>query len=136
MRNEILEKLKVPAIGLIITGSLNIILGILVVLSALLQTANGAFDRGFKSDAEQIGYYTGFIGPTLIGVISIIFAPIIIFGGIKLLGGKSRTLAICAAVLATIPLSSCCFIAGSIFGIWTLVVLMKPDVKAFFQSHA
>lgn len=134
MRNEILEKVKTPAIGLIVTGSLNFIIGILVVLSALLQTATGKLDRGFASDAERTGYFMGFFGPTLIGIFSIIFAPLIIFGGIRMLSGKSRMLAIVAAVLATVPLSSCCFVAGAIFGIWALVVLMKPDVKTFFQT--
>jgi hypothetical protein len=136
MRNEISDRLKVPAIGLIITGSLNIILGIVVIFSALFGTASGSLNRGFSGNEEKIGYFIGFFGPSLIGVLSAIFAPLIIFGGIRMLSGKSRNLAICAAVLATIPLSSCCFIAGSIFGIWTLVVLMKPDVKAFFQSNA
>jgi hypothetical protein len=134
MRDEVLEKLKAPAIGLIITGSINIILGIIVILSALFGTASGSLNRGFSGNEEKIGYFIGFFGPSLIGVLSVIFAPLIIFGGIRMLKGKSRNLAICAAILATIPLSSCCFIAGSIFGIWALVILIKPDVKAFFQS--
>jgi hypothetical protein len=134
MTNEISGKLKVPAIGLIVTGSLNAIIGILVILSVLMQTLNGSLDRTFTSDAERQGFFAGFYGSALAGVLSLIFAPIVIFGGIKMMKGKSRNLAICAAILATIPLSSCCFVAGSIFGIWALVLLMKPDVKAFFQS--
>ena len=106
----------------------------MVILSVLMQTLNGSLDRTFTSDAERQGFFVGFYGSALAGVLSLIFAPIVIFGGIKMMKGKRRNLAICAAILATIPLSSCCFVAGSIFGIWALVLLMKPDVKAFFQS--
>jgi hypothetical protein len=134
MTNEISERLKTPARGLIITGLLNAVLGITVTTAALIQTLNGKLNRDFANDDERYNYLVGFFTPSVVGIISLILAPVIIFGGIKMLKGRNRNLAICAAVLATIPLTSCCFAAGSIFGVWALVVLMKPEVKAFFRS--
>jgi hypothetical protein len=136
MMNEIPQKLKTPAIGLIATGLLNVILGITVTTAALIQTLNGKLNRDFSNDDERFNYLIGFFTPSVIGIISLILAPVIIFGGIGMLKGKRRNLAICAAVLATIPLSSCCFAAGSVFGVWALAILMKPEVKAFFRSSS
>jgi hypothetical protein len=39
-----------------------------------------------------------------------------------------------AAILAILPVTSCCFIVSIIFGVWTLVLLRNPEVKLYFQS--
>jgi hypothetical protein len=43
------------------------------------------------------------------------------------------TMAIVASVVAMIPCSCAC-ILGLPIGIWSLVVLLKPEVKAAFRS--
>ncbi len=42
-------------------------------------------------------------------------------------------LAIAGSVLATIPMVSPCCLLGLPFGIWSLVVLLQPDVKSAFS---
>jgi heme A synthase len=58
--NDILKRLKMPAIGLIITGVLSGVLGILSVLSGLARLAGfiGTEPR-MRDDAEKLGYYVG-----------------------------------------------------------------------------
>lgn len=51
MTEDILGKIKVPAIGLLITGIVNVLLGLYFILSAGLQIMWGALDRNFSSDA-------------------------------------------------------------------------------------
>jgi hypothetical protein len=57
---------------------------------------------------------------------------VIIFAALKMKNLQYHTLAVVAAVMAAFPcVSSCCCI-GLPVGIWVLVVLFKPEVKAAF----
>lgn len=133
--NDILKRLKGPGIGLIITGSLNGVIGLLTLLSGLARLAGlGGKERIIRDDAEKLGYFVGTGLGYGIGLLSMLLAPLIILGGIKLMKGKSRGLAMTAAVLAILPATSCCFVIGAVFGIWALVVLMNPEVKAYFAG--
>jgi ABC-type proline/glycine betaine transport system permease subunit len=50
---------------------------------------------------------------------------------------KGRGLAIAGAILAMIPLfTCCCCVIGLPVGIWALVVLMNAEVKAAFDAGA
>lgn len=134
--NQAIDKLKAPAIGLIITGAINLVYGILALVSALIQWKSGAaFDRAFSSDAERGGYVVGFVGTTALSVLSALAAPFIIYGAAQMLAGKNYKTAKIAAVVAVIPLISCCFPLGVPFGIWALVSLAKPEVKAAFNGE-
>lgn len=134
--NDVLGKLKVPAIGLIIVGVLNFGLGLLSVLSGLLRlTGLIPGDRVPTNEAERVGYFIGTFGGYAVAFISLVVAPFIIYGAIQMLNGKNHRSAKRAAILAIIPLISCCFVFGIPFGIWALVVLSKPEIKAFFNGE-
>jgi hypothetical protein len=133
MNNNILDKLKTPAVGLIVIGALNAVIGLLSLISGLMRLVTDTTPT-FSTDAEKTGYWIGTIGTYLIATISLLLSPLIIFGAIKMMKGKSRGLAIASAILAILPISSCCFFIGTIFGIWALVVLFKPEVKEFFAN--
>ena len=134
MGNDVLQQLRIPAIGLIIVGSLNGLIGILTLISGILRLAG--YDNNDQiptAESERLGYFIG-TGITYgIGFFSLILAPLIIYGGVKMLSGNKIELAKTAAILAILPLSSCCFIFGIPFGIWALVILRKPEVKNFFE---
>lgn len=134
--NDISNKVKVPAIGLIIVGALNFGLGLLTVLSGLLRlTGIISEDKIPTNEVEKIGYLVGTFGGYAIAFIGLIVAPIIIYGAIQMMNGKSYKLAKTSAILAIIPLISCCFVVGIPVGIWALVVLNKSEVKAFFNGE-
>lgn len=59
----------------------------------------------------------------------------IIFGGIKMKNAQSYPVAMAAAILSVIPccFNGCCCISSMPVGIFALVVLMKPEVKASFS---
>ena len=135
MTNDVLQKLKVPSIGLLISGVFGGFLGALALVSGLMRFSGIAGKEKLPTDeAERIGYVVGTVGMYGIAVISLIVAPLIVFGAIRMMKGQSRGLAIASAILSILPLTSCCFFIGAIFGIWALVVLMQADVKAFFQN--
>jgi hypothetical protein len=134
--NHISDKVKVPAIGLIVVGAINFALGLLLVLSGLLRlTGIIPGDEIPTAEAERIGYLVGTFGGYAIALLSLIVAPLIIYGAIQMLKGKSYKLAKTSAILAIIPFISCCFIIGIPFGIWALMVLNDPEVRAFFSGN-
>jgi hypothetical protein len=72
---------------------------------------------------------------TLFMAMVLIPALITIFGGIQMCRGRSYGLSVTASILAAIPClspSACCLLGMGI-GIWALVVLFNPDVKASFR---
>ncbi|HEV7645683.1 MAG TPA: hypothetical protein VGO50_17220 [Pyrinomonadaceae bacterium] len=133
--NDVLKRLKAPAIGLLVTAILDLAIGALTILSGLARLAGvlGKEPR-IRDDAEKLGYFIGTGLGYGGGILSVILAPIIIYGAVKMMKGQSRGLSMTAAVLSIIPITCCSFPLGMIFGIWALVVLRNPEVKAYFES--
>lgn len=135
MNNNILDKLKAPAIGLIVIGALNGFTGLVILFSGIMRFSGiMGKEKLPTNEAERFGFLVGTFGSYGIAFLSLIMAPIIVFGAMKMLKGQSRGLALASAILAILPISSCCFFIGAIFGIWALVVLFKPEVKDFFAN--
>lgn len=79
---------------------------------------------------QQVMFGTG--GSALATVCSLI----ITLGGVKMRGASGRGLAMAGSVLSMIPCTSSCCLIGLPIGIWALVVLNNPDVKAAFAASA
>jgi hypothetical protein len=132
--NSVQQGLKGPAIGLIVIGGLNALLAILLLLSGLVRLISGP-SKQISDDAERLGYVTGTLFGYLVAALSLFVAPVIIAGGVAMLRGKSLMLARSAAILAMIPVTSCCCIGGIPIGIWALQSLRKPGIAAYFQRQ-
>lgn len=52
-----------------------------------------------------------------------------------MLKAKRKGLAKLASVLAMLPVTACCFFIGIPFGIWSLVLLSKAEIKSLFASN-
>lgn len=131
------QKLRAPAIGLIVAGSLNGATGLIALLSGLMRLTGIVGKETLPSDqAEKMGYMAGTIVPYMISFISLVLAPVIIYGAVRMMQGKQPGLAKIAAILAIIPVTSCCFVIGIPVGIWSLIVLAKPEVQAVFSGEA
>lgn len=75
-----------------------------------------------------------FIAPSI--GIQVITALLILFGGIKMKNLSSRGFAMTSAIIVMIPcITGCCFI-GVGAGIWALIALSKPEVKAAFRAKS
>ena len=64
-----------------------------------------------------------------IALVSLLLAPVIVYGAVQMMQGRKLGLAKIAAVLAILPLTSCCCLAGLPVGIWTFIVLSKPEIR-------
>ena len=63
----------------------------------------------------------------------LLLAILVIVGGMKMKNLDNYGLAMTAAILGMIPCISPCCLLGLPFGIWALVVLGRPEVKAAFR---
>lgn len=134
MRNDVVGKLQIPAIGMIVGSALNALFGILVTISGILRLYKSEETLPLD-DAERFGFLFGTLVSYGVGILSIVVAPVIFFGALKMMSGDKYKMAKTAAILSVLPVS-CCFPLLIIFGIWALVVLSKPEVKAVFQNDA
>ncbi len=136
MMNDILNKLKAPAICLVVIGALNGLVSILALLGGIVRFAGIGGRESFPTrDAERFGFYVGTLVSYGSGLLALIAAPVIIYGAIQMMKGRKFGLAKASAILAIVPFTSCCFLFGIPIGIWALTVLNKPDVKAFFRGE-
>jgi hypothetical protein len=89
-------------------------------------TAPGKGDLGPREWGELIGTY---FWPILLLSIH----AYIIYGAICMLRLHGYRRALAAAILSCVPICSGCLVVGIPFGIWALIVLYRPEVKAAFR---
>ena len=137
-RSEIERKVSAPAIGLMVTGGLVVVFTIINALAGLIgMSAGGMSGPSLPPDFEWLEPMIEMSQSPLImiidSLIKFVSGGLIFFGGLQMKGLKTYGLAITACVLSMIPcFTDCCCFLGLIFGIWGLVVLFKPEVKAAF----
>lgn len=121
-----------PAMGLMVAGVLGIIGNILFLLLSL-----GAFaiNLPFSSGPGMGGMMAGSIG-MFFRILGLCASGFVIYGSMQMKGLKNYTMALVAAIVAIIPCfipCPCCFV-GIAAGIWAIIVLIKPEVKAAFEQ--
>ena len=128
-----LAQVNGPAIGLIVTGGLNIALSIARAVMSLLGVGMGAL-QNMQGDGTQPMFMKmmGTFG-LLFGAIGFVGGLLILFGGIKMKKLESYGLVMTASIVAMVPCVSACCIVGLPIGIWAITVLSKPEVKGSFH---
>lgn len=130
------KQVQAPAIALLVVGILYAIGGLgSCGIGAVASTISPPPPKGMSKD-EQAGYELGnkMSGPIYIGsgILSLIISGVMIFGALQMMKLRSYGLAMTSSILGMLPCSFCC-IAGLPIGIWSVIVLMKPEVKAAFS---
>ena len=134
-RGPAMERVKLPAIFLIISAALNVVLGLLGLLSPGMSEEQLARFRetpdvpDWVTKLAESSTGAGGYAPSILAVLT---GAAILFGALKMMRLQSYGWAMAAAILAVIPCISPCCCLGIPFGIWALVVLSKPEVKAAF----
>lgn len=131
------SKIKGPAISLIVTAAI----GIMVQIGGIvMQGAMAGLEQGLPTDLEgeqaemfqrmmTISQSMGIVG----NIIVLVVAGLIIFGSVKMMKLENRGLAIATSIVALVPCISPCCVLGIPFGIWALVVLNDDVVKSEFN---
>src|SRR5207248_2361571 len=68
-----------------------------------------------------------------LAAVALVLNVLVLLGGLRMRATRGYGLALAGSIAAIIPLNSCCCV-GLPVGIWALVVLLKPEVKAAFQA--
>lgn len=147
-REAALSSLKGPGIGVIVTGIIGVLASIgfaayFMMLPQMIETAKQQMENDkniteeqkaqFEQNVEQLeGMLESMKKVGMVGmVLGLLLSAVVIFGAVKMMNASSRGLAYVACILSLII---CC--PGLPFGIWGLVTLGKPDVKAVFGEDA
>jgi len=123
-----------PATALLVVGIIDIVLGVLGVLAYLglgLLAGGGGGGRA-GADPDLTISKAQIITGAFFSFAAIIVGTLITMGAAKMKKLNSYGLAMTACILAMIPVVNCCLL-GLPFGIWALVVLVKPEVKDSFS---
>jgi len=119
------QRLQPPAIILIVMAALTSILRVAGLALELMKL--GAMD----GQATDMGFVAGSIGGN---GLALILNVATIIGAYKMMHLESFSAARAAAIISVIPICSPCLVFGIPFGIWALVVLHDPPVRACFKS--
>ncbi len=133
------EQLNVPAILMMVLASLTI----LSSLYSLVMAGHQADQLQKMFDDPNIGRQLKELKPFLElmsnrawNVIPLVLSGVVLFGAMQMRQVKSYGLSLTAAIITAFPLcTTCCCLFGMPIGIWAIVVLMKPEVKAAFQGR-
>ncbi len=151
------QRVKVPAVFMIILGILNLLCACLVLLRGLslqsmdqdtynrqreqtLKAIFAAFPmpemekalREVDTEQEKTQAVSQAVGT---GVTLLLVGALMILGGSCMFGLRAYGLAVTSAILTALPCLSCsaCCGFGEAVGIWSLVLLFSPDVRAAFR---
>lgn len=127
------QQVQGPAIGLIVTAVVGGLLSIFSLLANVLGMGMASLDQ-YTADYEWAQYAFGGALGTVGALIGLAVAGFILWAAFQMKALRNWTVSLVASILAMIPCISPCCIIGLPIGIWALVVLLKPEVKAAFTS--
>ena len=131
----VVERVSGPALGLMITAGIGIAFQILGLLASVLNIGFAGMDPSMYGD-DMPGWATIMASGTLSvvsAIIGILIGVLIIYGAMQMRKLESYGLAVAVSIIAMIPCISPCCLLGLPIGIWSLVVITKPEVKAAFS---
>ena len=122
-----------PALGLMITAAIGICLGLLSLAGHLFGMGMGSLQNFGSSGpgARYMQYMSGGIG-IVFAIICLAVSAFIIWAAMQMKQLRGWNMSLAASILAMIPCIGPCCLVGIPIGIWSLIVLMKPEVKAAF----
>lgn len=135
--NYAADTLKVPAIFLIIIGAL----GILMALWGIIQSATGMNEEALAqmmANPDIPPMVRQWVAASqswgaVMNVIVLLTSAFVIYGGLQMMKLQNFGMAMGAAIVAMIPCFGPCCCLGIPVGIWALVLLNKPEIKASFR---
>jgi hypothetical protein len=141
-------KVKTPAVVLLVVGVIGLLVALMNVVSVFTMDQQFArveaqWDNDPNLKPEQRKELKQVLAqwkdpiktavPVGIGL-SVVTGLITIFGAIQMMNLSGRGLAMAGSILSMFPFVSGCCCFGLPVGIWVLIVLTRPDVKAGFAA--
>jgi hypothetical protein len=130
------DEIRGPAIALMIVGMINCILGALRIVASIVwmafQDSPELKGRPEFHGMQPFMIFAGAAG-IAIAITGIVVGAVITYGAAKMLKLKRYKLAMATSILSLVPVVTFCCILGVPFGIWSIVILCKPEVKDAFS---
>jgi hypothetical protein len=126
------QQLEMPAILLAVAAGIAAFTQVVLLILRVFGAGIGALTGGRAP--EQVAHLmAGTIG-VIIGVLVLLIQAFIIWGAMQMRQLRSYGAAMAASILGMVPcFFPCCCPLGLPFGIWALVVLLRPEVKTAFR---
>jgi hypothetical protein len=129
------EAVSIPAILLMVMSALTILYSLFSLvrpvdsaqMDQILNNPDLAQFRGFAEFMSSTG------GRLMVTLPFLVLNALVFFGALKMKNLQSYGLAMTAAIVSIIPCCGPCYCLGIPVGIWALVVLRKPEVRASFS---
>jgi hypothetical protein len=125
------SQLSGPSVGLLVTGIIGGILELTSFIAMLFGTSwMAVMEEDIPEKMEGMFKASFWTASSLVGIFIAVF---LIYASTKMREASQWGMCVAAAVLAMIPCISPCCLIGLPIGIWCLVVLTKPEIKAVFR---
>lgn len=124
---DAVQRVQGPSIGLIAVGSLGALAAVANLVMSLMGDAFPVFNDPMVSGLGSAPLALA------LAVLALGMYGFVIWAALQMRQLKNHVAALVASVLVMVPCSCCC-IVGLPIGIWSLAVLLKPEVKAAFSS--
>ncbi|MCP3138783.1 hypothetical protein [Pyxidicoccus xibeiensis] len=131
------EAVSLPAILLMVMAGLTFLYGLVSLLQPVNPEQMAQFEQ--MMDKPELAQMRGMIefmtstgGRLAVSLPYLLINALVFFGALKMKSLKSYGLAMTAGILSLIPCCGPCLCLGLPVGIWALVVLRKPEVRAAF----
>ena len=135
-RERAAEKVSLPAIFLMIVGGLGLAMAVMnITVEAMGLNDDNPLKLNKPNPNDPNAKTAETVGKVIGGVIQVVWSLIVFFGGTQMKGLKSRGYVLFSCIWAMLPCNLCC-VLGIPFGIWALVVINDPVVRAGFELTA
>jgi predicted Zn finger-like uncharacterized protein len=120
-----------PGTALQVVGIISLVLAVLGLGLNLLGVGLAA-NQGNPSPGDREEMIVNLVTGSCQAIVGILIGAVITAGGTKMKRLENYGLAMTASILAMIPCTGCCLLTLP-FGIWSLVVINRPEVRDAFH---
>jgi hypothetical protein len=128
MNEDAANQVKGPAVGLMVAAGIGGLFQLLSLVLRVLGTGIGMMGNSSSAYGHMLSGGVGIV----VSLIGLATTGFIIWGAMQMMSLQNYTISMAASVVAMVPCVSPCCLLGLPVGIWALVILMKPEVKAAF----
>ncbi|EAU69536.1 hypothetical protein [Stigmatella aurantiaca] len=130
------EKVNLPAILLMVAGGVGIAFALLGAVQSLTGGSAAQMEQILSDPNIPEGVKTfataSSKGGIFVNLLSLALNGLVFFGALKMKKLENYGLAMAASIIAIIPCFGC-YCIGIPVGIWSIVTLIKPEVKSAFR---
>jgi predicted Zn finger-like uncharacterized protein len=140
--DQVAAAIKLPGTFLLLVGSLGLIVNAFDFLRNVIggearaqeavQQLQEVYQRlGMQVEPGMVA--TAWKLALVLQAIIVLVGLLTVSGALRMLQLRNYGLALTASILAMLNFGNCCCVLGIPFGIWALIVLLRPEVRAAFE---